>query len=209
MYIPKRSHSITHRIKNSRFIATAEPFDDLSGVKQRVEEIRGQNPGSAHVVYALSVGDEKNRSFAMSDDGEPKGTAGRPALEVLRGSGITDCLVSIVRYFGGTKLGTGGLVRAYGGATKAALESLPVKELIDTLDFSLETPYEHHEPVQRALSGLGAEITDEQFGEKVTMYGRVAREAFAACAEAVRETSRGTVTLVAPEQTESEDKDET
>lgn len=203
MFVPKRSHSVTLRIKNSRFIATAEPFEDSAAVKQRIEGIRAQNPGCDHVVYALSVGNEKNRSFAMSDDGEPKGTAGRPALEVLRGSEITNCLVSIVRYFGGTKLGTGGLVRAYGGATKEVLEALPVAELVEKLHFSVEMAYEHHDAVRRALSESGAEITGEQFGETVSARGTIATEAFSACAEAVRELTRGAVSLQMSEDGES------
>ena len=90
----------------------------------------------------------------MSDDGEPKGTAGRPALEVLRGSEITNCLVSVVRHFGGTKLGTGGLVRAYGGATKEVLAALPVEELVQKRDFDLVVPYELYDAVRRELDPL-------------------------------------------------------
>lgn len=195
MYKPKRSHTSTHRIKDSRFIAGAEPFHDPARLKRRIEEIRSDHPGCAHVVYALSVGNESSCSFAMSDDGEPKGTAGRPVLDVLRGSGVTNCLVTVVRYFGGTKLGTGGLVRAYGGAAKEVLEAVPVEKLVEKVEFFVEMPYEYHDPVRRALRQLDAEVTDEEFSEKVRVYGAVPTAGFSACADAIAELSRGAVTL--------------
>jgi uncharacterized YigZ family protein len=195
VYVPKRSHSTEARIKNSRFIARAEPFTDPRAVKARVEDIRSANPGCAHVVHTFSVGDAATRSFGMSDDGEPHGTAGRPALDVLRGSEITNCLVTIVRYFGGTKLGTGGLVRAYGGITKEVLAALPVRPLVNTQRCALTVPYELYDPVRRILGQSGMEIETEEFAETVRIGGRIPVDAAAACNAALREATAGGVEL--------------
>lgn len=193
MYVPKRSYRVEQRIKNSRFIATAEPFDTPNKVKDRIEEIRNAHPGCAHVVYAFSVGDENQRAFGTSDDGEPKGTAGRPALGVLRGSEVTNCLVTVVRYFGGTKLGTGGLVRAYGGAVREVLEGLAVERLVQKRGFALVVPYELHDTVRRELDRSGAQITSEEFTETVRVTGTIAEDVAALCAERLREATRGTI----------------
>ncbi len=131
----------------------------------------------------------------MSDDGEPHGTAGRPAHDVLKGSDITNCLVTIVRYFGGTKLGTGGLVRAYAGATREVLAGVPVEELVEKRGFSVTVPYELYEPVRKILLEAGAEIEDEAFTEAVRVEGRLPADAVPRCAEALREASSGAVFL--------------
>src|ERR671921_1142335 len=93
--------------------------------------IRAEMPDAAHHVYAYIVGHGATTTLGMSDDGEPSGTAGRPVMAVLKGSGLGDVALVITRYFGGTLLGTGGLVRAYGDAAKAVLAILPRTEKIE------------------------------------------------------------------------------
>lgn len=131
----------------------------------------------------------------MSDDGEPHGTAGRPALDVLKGSEITNCLVTVVRYFGGTKLGTGGLVRAYAGVTREVLAGLPVEELVEKRPFSVTVPYELYEPVRKILLEAAAEIENEAFTEIVRVDGRLPAGAVTGCAEALREATSAAVSL--------------
>ena len=99
-------------IKKSKFIAIALPVKTHDDVRNAVSSIRREHPTANHVVHAAVIG-KAGTEYSMSDDREPKNTAGRPALEVLKGSGITDIVICIVRYFGGTLLGTGGLVNAY------------------------------------------------------------------------------------------------
>jgi len=131
----------------------------------------------------------------MSDDGEPHGTAGRPALDVLKGSDITNCLVTVVRYFGGTKLGTGGLVRAYAGATREVLAGVPVEELVEKRRFSVSVPYELYEPVRKVLLEAAAEIENEEFTEIVRVEGKLPADAAASCSETLREATSGAVSL--------------
>src|SRR6056297_2586324 len=124
-------------VKRSRFIAEIQSCTDRRTAERHIDQQRANHPHAAHVVYAFSLGERNSQQFGMSDDGEPKGTAGRPALEVLKGSGVTDCVLTIVRYFGGTKLGTGGLVHAYGDAAKGVFSVLPTKEKRDLVQIGL------------------------------------------------------------------------
>jgi uncharacterized YigZ family protein len=105
----------------------------------------------------------------MSDDGEPAGTAGRPALAVLRGSGLGDITLVITRYFGGTLLGTGGLVRAYGDAAKAVLAVVPREEKIERRVLELALPYTAYEPVCRLVATHAGSILAEEFAIDVTL----------------------------------------
>ena len=112
MKIPTARAEAEIEVKKSRFIAIAIPANSLEDVKKAVQQVRSEHPDATHVVHAAVIG-KAGTIYSSSDDKEPKNTAGRPALEVVKGSGITDIAVCIVRYFGGTLLGTGGLVKAY------------------------------------------------------------------------------------------------
>lgn len=107
-------------VKKSRFIAIARKCTSTQMAKDLVKEVRAQHPKANHVVHAAVIGNE----FSFSDDKEPKNTAGRPAFEVLKGSGVNNICILIVRYFGGTLLGTGGLVHAYSDAAKLVLSKI-------------------------------------------------------------------------------------
>ena len=109
------------RVKNSRFIATLAPVFSVVEAKAFIKEIKTEFSDASHNVPCYIVGFEPSMIAHTSDDGEPSGTAGRPALAVLQGSGLGDVAVVVTRYFGGTKLGTGGLVRAHGEAGKDVL----------------------------------------------------------------------------------------
>ena len=128
-----------------------------------------------------------------SDDGEPSGTAGRPALAVLRGSGLGDVAVVVTRYFGGTKLGTGGLVRAYGDAVRAVLEVLPRAEKVPTHTVLVAAPYTFFERVRLAVDAHLGQILDEEFAAGVTVTARFPVERVPAFQEALQEMSNGTI----------------
>jgi len=93
--------------QKSRFLGLLEPATDAEQARTRLKEVKAQYTGASHVVHAFRTGPEGAETLGCSDDGEPPGTAGRPVLEVLKGSGGTNCLLLVVRWFGGTKLGTG------------------------------------------------------------------------------------------------------
>lgn len=156
-------------VKKSRFISIAKTCTGPADVKRIVDETRAQYPDATHVVHAAVMGNQ----FSFSDDHEPKNTAGRPVLEVLKGSGITNIIVLIIRYFGGTLLGTGGLVKAYGDSTKLVLDGIATEELVEKKSFTLAISYDLYESTKRILSDVKADSVGEDFGTEIKITGRI------------------------------------
>ena len=150
-------------VKKSRFIAIAEPVETLEEVKEAVNRVRAEHPNATHVVHAAVVG-PAGTMYSSSDDREPKNTAGRPALEVVKGSGITNICVSIVRYFGGTLLGTGGLVKAYGDSAKEVLKVVETEPLIAKRSVEILLDYEFYTLFKRLVTEVEAKLDNEDFG---------------------------------------------
>lgn len=175
MYILTQETRNKIEIKKSKFIAIATPIKDLSEIKAIVKKTREENIGCNHVVHAAIVGPSADL-FSLSDDGEPKGTSARPALEVLKGSNITNTLVMIVRYFGGTKLGTGGLVKAYGDSVKELLKLVKTEELVKKSSFILNTSYDRYEGNKILLNKYQCDIEKEDFSINVSIRGSLKSE---------------------------------
>ena len=159
-------------VKKSRFISIALPCSSLEEIKSLVKQIRDEHPNATHVVHAAVIG-PKGDLYSMSDDREPKNTAGRPALEVLKGSGVTNILVCIVRYFGGTLLGTGVLVKAYGDSTKEVLDVIKTEPLIAKVSFSMMISYDFYELIKRLLIQVKASNVEEEFTSGITIKGMI------------------------------------
>lgn len=169
LYIPAERVRTEIRVVNSRFIATAGPATSVEEARAFIAGIRAEMPDATHHVYAYVIGHGATTTLGMSDDGEPSGTAGRPALAVLRGSGFGDVVLVLTRYFGGTQLGTGGLVHAYGDAAKAVLAILPRSEKIERTQALVVVPYAAYEAVRRLLANYQGTITSEAFAADVTL----------------------------------------
>ena len=178
-------------IQGSRFIATLAPVFSVDEAKAFLARIRAEFGDATHNVPAYLIGGENSVLAHASDDGEPSGTAGRPALAVLKGSGLGDVAVVVTRYFGGTKLGTGGLVRAYTQAVQEVVASVPRAEkvLADTL--LLAAPYPLLERIRILVNEIGGEILDEEFGADVTLSLRFRVEATARFQAGLQELSAG------------------
>ncbi len=159
-------------IKKSRFISIAIPTKSLEEVKAAVARVREEYSDATHVVHSAVVG-TAGTLFSSSDDKEPKNTAGRPSLEVLKGSGITNITVCTIRYFGGTLLGTGGLVKAYGDSTKEVLKIVKTEELIERISFSMLIPYDLYNRVKRAVDEAEATNLAETFDVGITIKGEI------------------------------------
>ena len=159
-------------IKKSRFISIAYPVESLEEVKEKVILTRSLHPNATHVVHSAVVG-KSGTLFSSSDDREPKNTAGRPSLEVLKGSGITNICVCTVRYFGGTLLGTGGLVKAYGDSTKEVLKIVKTEELIERESFTAVMQYDQYTLAKRLLDETTATDITEDFGVGITIKGKI------------------------------------
>lgn len=157
-------------VKRSRFVACGKRFDDPELLKEEVAAVREAHRGCSHVVWAYVCG-PSGELIGLSDDHEPKGTAGRPVFEVVKGSGITNILVTVTRYFGGTKLGTGGLVKAYSEAAKAVVEAIAVEDFVERIGFRMGLAYEVYDACRRAAAELDAEVTEEVFTDRVRIVG--------------------------------------
>jgi uncharacterized YigZ family protein len=151
-------------------------------------------PDATHHVYAFKVGYGASVTEGLSDDGEPTGTAGPPALAVLRGADIGDVVLVVTRYFGGTKLGTGGLVRAYGDAARAALAAVRTCEKVERRQLGFSAPYALYERVKMIAVAHGATIDDVTFEADVTLYLTVPLDSVESFAAAIREVSAGRIT---------------
>ncbi len=181
------------QVKNSRFIATAAPVFSVEEARDFIARVKAEFADASHNVPAFLVGFGPAVTAHCSDDGEPSGTAGRPALAVLQGSGLGDVAVVVTRYFGGTKLGTGGLVRAYSDAMKAVLDILPRAEKVPTHTIMVAVPYSFFERLRLLMDAHGGEILDEDFAADVTVTGRFITDRFPAFQSALAEQSNGTL----------------
>lgn len=152
-------------IRKSRFLACVEPIADRAAAQARVNELRAEHPGAAHVCWALLAGGHS----AAVDDGEPSGTAGRPMLEVLRHQQLDGVMATVVRYYGGIKLGAGGLVRAYTDAVAQAL--LEAEKIAHGLSQTLlcELPYAHEGLARHLITELGGELLEVSHGHNVRL----------------------------------------
>ena len=192
MTILKEERQAETVVKKSRFIAIARICNSIPEVKTLVDQTRALHLGANHVVHAAVIGNQ----FSFSDDREPKNTAGRPAFEVLKGSGISNICVLIVRYFGGTLLGTGGLVKAYGDAVKAVLDGIVTEEYVEKTDFSLTVPYDLYETVKRVLTSVNAAVTKEDFASEITVSGQVPLSSSENLQSSLSEISNGKIKAI-------------
>lgn len=168
-WIPAEQTRVELRVSNSRFIATAARADSVEAARALIAAVRAEMPDATHHVYAYIIGHGATTTQGMSDDGEPSGTAGRPVLSVLRGSGLGDVALVVTRYFGGTLLGTGGLVHAYGDAAREVLAALPREQKIARQTLTLVLPYAAYEQARRLIFAHSGSIADEQFATEVTL----------------------------------------
>lgn len=176
--------------RKSRFIGRARHVSEEQEAYEFLDSVRKSERGAAHNVYAFCIGKDAEM-MRSSDDGEPSGTSGRPCLEAIRGRGLTDCIVVVTRYFGGTLLGTGGLVRAYGSAARDAIEDAGVGKMALYVKYSLCVGY----PEWNRLSGFqdrwdvkGLEV---EYGENVKLSFMVRRDRSEGCIREITDVLSG------------------
>ena len=182
-------------VRRSRFLASVAPVADRDEALAVVARLRAEHPAAAHVCWALLAGGHSG----MSDDGEPSGTAGRPILEVLRHHDLDGVLGAVVRYFGGVKLGAGGLVRAYTDAIAAAVAGAEKVERVREAELRVEADYADAERVRRWAEGEGYAEPEAEYGESVLLTLRVPEAAREAAVAAIADLSNGRVRFATPE----------
>lgn len=161
-------------IERSRFIATIAHARSVDEARAFVERIRTEFADASHSCLAYLIGPPgTSGTVGMSDDGEPRGTAGRPMLTALQHSGVGDVAAVVTRYFGGKKLGRGGLIRAYSGAVKAVLNDLDLAERVDLRTLKVIVDYAAITGLKRLLARYEADVEAESFGGKAEYTLRV------------------------------------
>jgi uncharacterized YigZ family protein len=179
------------KVQGSRFIGEAMPVLTVIDAQDRLEAVRKREYAATHHCFAYRAGHEGISQFKYSDDGEPTGTAGRPIYDAICGGNLTDTLIVVTRYFGGTKLGTGGLAHAYAEAAALALREARVvtKYLTRQAKCMLEFPL--YDKWQRVLQKLEATVIDSQFTDEVTMHLEIRRGRFEELQRAFTELTAG------------------
>lgn len=191
--IPAREARAEIKVVNSRFITSVSPAFSVEEAKMFIAQVRKEFSDASHNVTVYIIGHDSSTVSHCSDDGEPSGTAGRPALAVLQGSGLGDIVVVITRYFGGTKLGTGGLVRAYSDAARSVLQILPRAQKIPTHTVSFSLPYTLYERIKLLVETHRGEVLDQDFAEQVTILARFTLGDFPDFQNNLRDISRGQI----------------
>lgn len=201
--IPAAETRVELRIANSRFIATVAPAFSVDEARAFIGRVKVEFGDATHNVPAYVIGHGQSTTAHCHDDGEPSGTAGRPMLAVLQGSGLGDVVAVVTRYFGGTKLGTGGLVRAYGDAVREALAALPRAEKVATVTAMTEVPYTLLERARQLVENYSGVTVDELFAAEITLTARFRSEMYPGFAGALRDLSHGAVEAIIVESNEA------
>ena len=185
-------------IKGSRFLSELIPCESQAQARDILKAQKEKYADATHVVHAFIVG-KNGEVMGMSDDGEPSGTAGRPTLDVLKGRNCTNLIITITRWFGGTLLGTGGLVKAYGNGAKQVLEAAAAQnafeELIEKTDFIFSTDYSLYKLLKNNFVNFQLYNISEDFGTEVTISGQIKADQYNDLAKLLLNLSNGKIKL--------------
>lgn len=182
-------------VKRSRFIASVSHADTEEKAQLFIEGVRKTHRDARHNCFAMRIGTGPVIFERSSDDGEPQGTAGRPMLDMLKGNGITDAVCVVTRYFGGTLLGTGGLLRAYSDALREALSRSEILELMEGREAFGDISYDLISKVKHVATGSSVRIMSEEYGEVVRMSFLSDREGLSEFSRKLSELSAGKIRL--------------
>ena len=190
--IPAALQRVEEEINRSRFITTVGYTPTVELARAFVATVSAEFADASHNCWAYVIGPPGSTGqIGMSDAGEPHGTAGRPMLTVLLHAGVGDVCAVVTRYFGGTLLGKGGLVKAYSGGVQLALQSLPLSERIPKAELIVVLDYTNVTPLKRLLPSYEAEVLEEEYAADVTYRLKLPVEQMAACTEAIDGLTNG------------------
>ena len=181
------------KTKGSRHIANAFPVRDSDDVDAALQSVRARMPDANHHAFAWRLG-RGDHDFRYSDDGEPSGSAGRPILQQIDGRELTDVLVVVTRYFGGTKLGTGGLVRAYGGAAAELLDRAAIVEVVPHAKVRVQHGYDDSGAIASVLHAFELQPSGSEYGARVAIEVSVPQVRAAELVAALRDATGGRAT---------------
>ncbi|WP_316347185.1 YigZ family protein [Desulfuromonas acetoxidans] len=197
--VPAQRYRCEIEVKRSRFIATVAATPTVEQSRDFIRTMQQEFPDANHNCWACVVGAPgATADTAMSDDGEPHGAAGKPMLTALQHSGLGDITVVVTRYFGGTRLGKGGMARAYTDAVLAALSGVTTKEKIDYCAVEIGCDYALLEPLQRLFDAYEVVVDDQQFADQVTLFLRLPEEHLTRFTTHITDLSHGRITIAIP-----------
>ena len=195
--IPAESVTFSEEIKKSRFTTLLAHTDGVLACKAFLEQARVDYPAARHYCWAWVAGTPNNSQLlGFSDDGEPAGTAGKPILAQLQGSGVGEVTAVVIRYYGGIKLGTGGLVRAYGGGVQQALSQLPTMCKVALTEYTLQCDYSQLPGIEALLKQVGGLIVDSDFQAFITLKIALPQTQLATFNAKLGDLSRGSLHLL-------------
>ncbi len=198
MEILKSYISYEETIKGSRFLSELFPCESQAGARELVKSQKAKYADATHVVHAFVIG-AGAEVMGMSDDGEPSGTAGRPALDVLRGRSCTNTVLTITRWFGGTLLGTGGLVKTYGNGAKGVLAAADAaglfEELVSKKPFTFSTDYALYKLIKITMEQFHLYNLAEDFGTEITIKGEIREDEFELFSNKLKDLSNGKIAI--------------
>ncbi|MCK5710974.1 MAG: YigZ family protein [Deltaproteobacteria bacterium] len=168
--VPAGTITFEQEIKKSRFIATVGHAPDKESAIQFIEEVSAKHTGASHNTYAYIAGNPNGGAeVGFNDDGEIGGTAGKTILSVLQMRGIGEVVAVVTRYFGGTRLGTGGLVRAYSGTITMALDEIKLKKRVHLVEIKIVAGYEFENSIRTLFNKMGLKIKDVLYTQEVSI----------------------------------------
>lgn len=190
--VPAAEHRTRDEISRSRFLTTLAPAESAEAAHALVARLRAEHPDATHHCWAFVIGPPGSTGrIGMSDDGEPHGTAGRPMLTALLHGGVGDVAAVVTRWYGGTKLGTGGLARAYGGCVQRALDTLPRGERVSWVGCTITIGYGDVTVVQQLIDAHEGRVDEERYAADVTYVLALPDSRLAGFVAAVRDATRG------------------
>ncbi|MGI6206001.1 MAG: YigZ family protein [Anaerovoracaceae bacterium] len=191
-FVPAGDASAEQTIEKSKFIAYVHRASDREEAEAFIASVREKHKDATHNVPAFIIGDKGQTKWA-SDDGEPQGTSGIPVLNVIDGRKLTDTVIVVTRYFGGIKLGTGGLMRAYTGVAKEALDNAGVCEVTDLLSYTFDISYALFDRMKREVKKQGFTEGETSYGENVSFEIQSAEDQKDAVIAMIRDVTHGAV----------------
>ncbi|NJE02972.1 YigZ family protein [Thermococcus sp. MV11] len=182
-------------VRKSVFIGYASPADTEEDARAFIAKIKAHHSDATHNVSAYLINDGKNFAVRYDDDGEPKGSAGKPVLKVIQNKGLSNVVIVVTRYFGGIKLGYGGLVKAYSDAASLAIENAGIIEIYEMERFQVTFPYGLFHTVRETVEEAGGRVVGEDYGELVTFTVETRKGEAEGLMELLTERTRGKARL--------------
>jgi uncharacterized YigZ family protein len=169
MYSVRSREVIEDNIKKSRFIGIIVPCASEIEVLHNLKQLHSEHPNASHIAYAYRIKTDHGLIYRFHDAGEPTGTAGKPIYQHIEGKELINLLIAVIRYFGGVKLGAGGLTRAYGNTAKQVIEAAEIGAYIELVNIPLTLDYKQIQPLEYLLKKLDGHIVKQDFAEQVRL----------------------------------------